>query len=171
MLLIPTAANPPARHFAIAGAAGKRRLAGREPLPPFHYVDKGSMATISRFSAVGDIGPLQFGGLRFAGFRPQPSRGATATALQAGDIGIGLLEITSGLLGTGQLTLLVDDLSLQPRENLVPVVRTDLVTRYGPRLTGPLGYPVVRQLQERFGRDSVAAMVRAVAAGDEVKVG
>ena len=46
----------------------KRRLAGREPLPPFHYVDKGSMATISRFSAVGDIGPLQFGGLRFAGF-------------------------------------------------------------------------------------------------------
>jgi len=46
----------------------KRRLAGGEPLPPFHYVDKGSMATISRFSAVGDIGPLQFGGLRFAGF-------------------------------------------------------------------------------------------------------
>jgi NADH dehydrogenase len=26
------------------------------------------MATISRFSAVGDIGPLRFGGLRFAGF-------------------------------------------------------------------------------------------------------
>ncbi len=46
----------------------KRRLAGREPLSPFHYVDKGSMATISRFSAVGDIGPLRFGGLRFAGF-------------------------------------------------------------------------------------------------------
>ena len=46
----------------------KRRLAGGEPLPPFHYFDKGSMATISRFSAVGDIGPLQFGGLRFAGF-------------------------------------------------------------------------------------------------------
>jgi NADH:ubiquinone reductase (H+-translocating) len=46
----------------------KRRLTGREPLPPFHYRDKGSMATISRFSAVGDIGPLQFGGLRFAGF-------------------------------------------------------------------------------------------------------
>ena len=46
----------------------KRRLAGREPLPPFHYRDKGSMATISRFSAVGDIGPVRFGGLRFAGF-------------------------------------------------------------------------------------------------------
>jgi NADH dehydrogenase len=45
-----------------------RRLTGRAPLPPFHYFDKGSMATISRFSAVGDIGPLRFGGLRFAGF-------------------------------------------------------------------------------------------------------
>jgi NADH dehydrogenase len=44
------------------------RLEGRDPLPPFKYFDKGSMATISRFSAVGDIGPLKFGGLRFAGF-------------------------------------------------------------------------------------------------------
>jgi osmoprotectant transport system substrate-binding protein len=77
-------------------------------------------------------------GLRFAAFRAQPSRGATATALQSGDIGVGLLETTSGLLGTGQLTLLVDDLSLQPRENLVPIVRTDTVTRYGRRLTAAL---------------------------------
>ena len=46
----------------------KRRLKGQAPLPPFHYFDKGSMATISRFSAVGDIGPLKFGGVKFAGF-------------------------------------------------------------------------------------------------------
>jgi NADH:ubiquinone reductase (H+-translocating) len=45
-----------------------RRLKGKEPLPPFHYFDKGSMATISKFSAVGDIGPLRFGGVKFAGF-------------------------------------------------------------------------------------------------------
>ena len=45
-----------------------RRLKGQGPLPPFHYFDKGSMATISRFSAVGDIGPLKFGGVKFAGF-------------------------------------------------------------------------------------------------------
>ncbi len=77
-------------------------------------------------------------GLRFAGFRPQPGRGATAIALLTGDIGIGLLETTSGQLGTGQLTLLVDDRSLQPRENLVPVVRTEVVARYGARLTDPL---------------------------------
>ena len=45
-----------------------RRLKGQGPLPPFHYFDKGSMATISRFAAVGDIGPLKFGGVKFAGF-------------------------------------------------------------------------------------------------------
>ena len=40
-----------------------RRIAGGEPRGPFHYRDKGNMATISRFSAVADIK-----GLRFSGF-------------------------------------------------------------------------------------------------------
>ncbi len=39
-----------------------RRLDGAEPAGPFEYRDKGSMATISRFSAVASIGPLRFGG-------------------------------------------------------------------------------------------------------------
>jgi len=34
-----------------------------------------------------------------------------------------------------------------------------------------LGYPVVRRLQKRFGRDSAASMINAVRSGDEVKVG
>ncbi|SDO63465.1 NADH dehydrogenase [Pedococcus dokdonensis] len=40
----------------------KRRLAGKEPKGPFVYHDKGSMATISRFSAVASIGRLRFTG-------------------------------------------------------------------------------------------------------------
>ena len=52
--------------YAARAIAG--RLQRRAPQPPFRYFDKGSMATISRFSAVGDIGPLRFGGLRLAGF-------------------------------------------------------------------------------------------------------
>ena len=76
--------------------------------------------------------------LRFAAFRPQPSRGATATALAAGEIDVGLLESTYGGLGDGRLMLLVDDRNLQPRENLVPVVRTELVHRWGTRLTRTL---------------------------------
>lgn len=45
-----------------------RRLRGSPPQPPFRYFDKGSMATISRFSAVASIGRWRFGGRRFGGF-------------------------------------------------------------------------------------------------------
>jgi NADH dehydrogenase len=40
----------------------KRRLAGQPTDPAFHYFDKGSMATVSRFSAVASVGRLRFGG-------------------------------------------------------------------------------------------------------------
>jgi NADH dehydrogenase len=46
-----------------AADAIKARIAGRPTKPEFHYFDKGSMATISRFSAVADIK-----GFRFSGF-------------------------------------------------------------------------------------------------------
>ena len=39
-----------------------RRLEGQEPKGPFEYFDKGSMATISRFSAVASVGKAQFSG-------------------------------------------------------------------------------------------------------------
>lgn len=39
------------------------RLAGRRPAKPFHYFDKGNMATIGRFAAVANVGRLHFGGL------------------------------------------------------------------------------------------------------------
>jgi NADH dehydrogenase len=45
-----------------AAEAITRRIAGREPQKPFHYRDKGNMATISRFSAVADIKNLKFEG-------------------------------------------------------------------------------------------------------------
>jgi NADH dehydrogenase len=42
----------------------KAEVAGADPAArePFHYLDKGSMATVSRFSAVSKIGPLEFSG-------------------------------------------------------------------------------------------------------------
>src|SRR5918995_6857651 len=40
----------------------KRRIAGKPPREPFTYNDKGSMATISRFHAVVDLGKLKFEG-------------------------------------------------------------------------------------------------------------
>ncbi len=41
----------------------RRRLAGREPPPPFRYRDKGNLATIGRLRAVGEIK-----GMRLSGF-------------------------------------------------------------------------------------------------------
>ncbi|MGH3968777.1 MAG: NAD(P)/FAD-dependent oxidoreductase, partial [Mycobacterium sp.] len=48
-----------------AASTIKAELAGADPAErePFQYFDKGSMATVSRFSAVAKIGPLEFGGL------------------------------------------------------------------------------------------------------------
>src|SRR6202163_201287 len=47
-----------------AAKAIKAELKGADPnqREPFQYFDKGSMATVSRFSAVAKIGPLEFGG-------------------------------------------------------------------------------------------------------------
>ena len=59
---------PGVAQVAIQGAkyAAKeitRRLAGKPPQKPFHYFDKGSMATISRFRAVALIGKLRLTGV------------------------------------------------------------------------------------------------------------
>jgi NADH dehydrogenase len=40
----------------------KRRLDGKETGQPFHYFDKGSLATVSRFDAVASIGKLRLSG-------------------------------------------------------------------------------------------------------------
>ncbi|MBE7190613.1 NAD(P)/FAD-dependent oxidoreductase, partial [Jatrophihabitans endophyticus] len=40
-----------------------RRVTGKADQKPFEYFDKGSMATISRFKAVANVGPFRFGGL------------------------------------------------------------------------------------------------------------
>ena len=58
---------PGVAQVAIQGArysadAIKRSLAGKAPKGPFEYHDKGSMATISRFHAVVDLGKLKFEG-------------------------------------------------------------------------------------------------------------
>ncbi|MGY2082206.1 NAD(P)/FAD-dependent oxidoreductase [Blastococcus sp. SYSU DS0539] len=45
-----------------AAEAIKRRVTGKAPQKPFEYFDKGSMATISRFSAVAEIGKFKFSG-------------------------------------------------------------------------------------------------------------
>jgi osmoprotectant transport system substrate-binding protein len=77
-------------------------------------------------------------GLDFAEVLSMPTRAATVEALQSGDIQVGLLETTDARLAIAPVMLLVDDLGLQPRENVVPMVRAAVADRYGTRLVEAL---------------------------------
>jgi osmoprotectant transport system substrate-binding protein len=79
-------------------------------------------------------------GLRFGSVVNMPSRSATVEALVAGSIQVGLLETTDARLGGGgaPVVLLADDRALQPHENVVPLVRTAALDRWGDRLADAL---------------------------------
>ena len=108
-------------------------------------------------------------GLHFAGFEPMDTRSATATALETGEIDVGLLETTDARLADHRFVLLTDDRGLQPRENIVPLVRRELLAAYGSRLTdavasvtAQLSTPVLVELNRRVEIDGqTPAMVAA----------
>jgi osmoprotectant transport system substrate-binding protein len=77
-------------------------------------------------------------GMEFAEVLSMPTRAATVEALLSGHIHVGLLETTDARLAVAPVVLLADDLALQPRENVVPMVRTEMVDRWGDRLTDAL---------------------------------
>jgi osmoprotectant transport system substrate-binding protein len=84
--------------------------------------------------------PLCLGGLRevyglqFKRFEAMPSRQVTADALQSEEIHVGMLETTDGHLAERDLVQLEDDRRLQPAENIVPMVRNEVLNAYGPGL-------------------------------------
>ena len=67
---LPGVAQVAMQQGTYAARAIQARLKG-ETLPPFHYRDLGSMATIGRASAVADLGRLHFSGL--IGWRRTPA--------------------------------------------------------------------------------------------------
>ena len=78
-------------------------------------------------------------GLRFKAFTPLDAGGPlTFQALQAGYIGAALLFTTDPAIRARHLVVLADDRGLQPAENITPLVRKDVITRYGPRLLAAL---------------------------------
>jgi osmoprotectant transport system substrate-binding protein len=80
------------------------------------------------------IGLERVYGLEFGEVLAMPSRVGTAEALRAGRIDLGLLETTDPRLTESDLVLLADDRELQPHENVVPLVRTEALERWGDRL-------------------------------------
>jgi osmoprotectant transport system substrate-binding protein len=77
-------------------------------------------------------------GLHFGRVLAVTSRAATAAALVGGSLDVGLLETTDARLATEPVMLLTDDRTLQPHENVVPLVRSGVVRRWGSRVATAL---------------------------------
>jgi osmoprotectant transport system substrate-binding protein len=77
--------------------------------------------------------------LSFERFVPLDSGGPlTVAALRAQEVDVGLLFSTDPHLTLEEFVELDDDRGLQPAENIVPVVRDDVLRRWGDELRDPL---------------------------------
>ena len=75
-------------------------------------------------------------GLAFKEVRALDAGGPlTIGALEGDEIDVGLMFTTSPAIATSRLVLLADDGGLQPAENVVPVVRSSVLERYGDPLS------------------------------------
>jgi len=78
-------------------------------------------------------------GLRFKAFIPLDAGGPlTLQALEDGNIDVALLFTTDPGIPARHLVILADDRGLQPAENITPLVRQDVIVRYGPYLVALL---------------------------------
>lgn len=72
--------------------------------------------------------------LRFGDVLAMPTRAATLEALLSGQVDVGMLETTDARLAVAPVLLLADDRALQPRENVVPMVRAEVTARWDESL-------------------------------------
>jgi osmoprotectant transport system substrate-binding protein len=100
-------------------------------------------------------------GLRFESFVPLDEGGAlTVAALQAGQVQAALLFTSDGQIDAHGFVLLKDDRHLQPAENVTPIIRTDVLTRFGPRLE-----EVANEVSATLTTDDLQRLNRDVASG------
>jgi osmoprotectant transport system substrate-binding protein len=93
-------------------------------------------------------------GLRFREFVPLDSGGPlTRQALAAGDVSVALLFTTDPAIRAQHLVVLADNRSLQPAENVVPVLRRATVDRFGVGLLAALN-----ALSARLSTAALAAL-------------
>ena len=121
------------------------------------FVVAGDMARRHGLEKLSDLGPmasrLSFGGpaecaqrvlclkgleevykLQFKRFEAMPTRTVTADALGTGEIDVGMIDTTDPNMARPDLVQLADDKRLQPADNVVPVVRREVLDAYGPPL-------------------------------------
>ena len=71
-------------------------------------------------------------GIRFAAFVPLDGGGPlTVAALRAGNVDVALLFTSDGAIDANGFVLLEDDRYLQPAENVTPVLRAEVLERFG----------------------------------------
>jgi osmoprotectant transport system substrate-binding protein len=108
-------------------------------------------------------------GLRFAAFLPLDAGGpSTRQALADGHIDVALLFTTDPALSTGELVALEDDAGLQPAENVTPLVRVEVLDRFGEgvataldAVSASLTTAELRELDRRHAAGEEAAAVAA----------
>ncbi|WKZ83046.1 MAG: ABC transporter substrate-binding protein [Acidimicrobiia bacterium] len=101
-------------------------------------------------------------GLEFSDFRPLDVGGSlTVEALDGGEIDVALLFTSDGVIAARGFVLLEDDKLLQPSENVVPVLRQEIVEAYGSELTALLDAvsakittDALSELNKRYGIDA-----------------
>lgn len=108
-------------------------------------------------------------GLEFADFVPLDAGGPlTVEALAGGDIDVALLFTSDGVIAARGFVLLEDDMGLQPAENIVPVLRQEIVDAHGQdfvdlinRVSALITTAELSELNKRYGIDAVDADVLA----------
>ena len=105
------------------------------------------------------IGLQDVYGLDFASFSPLDVGGAlTVAALEGGEVDVALLFTSDGVIAAKGFVLLEDDMNLQPAENIVPVIREEILTTYGDDLASVINSvsaaittAELSELNRRFG--------------------
>ena len=100
-------------------------------------------------------------GLTFAEFKPLDVGGPlTVAALEGGDVDVGVLFTTDGVIAAKGFVLLEDDQGLNPAENIVPAVRMDIVEAYGDdfvdlldSVSAEINTPELTEMNRRAGID------------------
>ena len=113
------------------------------------------------------IGLEELYGLEIAEFRALDAGGSlTVAALEGGEVQVGLFFST--YLFIDEFLALDDDLGLQPAENIVPVIRQDILDEYGDRLSDTLNAvsaelttEALTEMNERFFAPEDADVIAA----------
>jgi osmoprotectant transport system substrate-binding protein len=98
-------------------------------------------------------------GLRFAEFLPLDAGGPlTLQALRSDAVDAAIVFTSDGVAERDGLVILEDDRQLQPAENVTPVVRTEVLRRYGPAMS-----EILNRVSAALTTDELRAMNAEVA--------